>query len=293
MQTQCKHPPHDSTENARGERASRRVLTLTAAMTLVEVVAGMAYGSMSLLADGWHMATHAAALGITAFAYRFARGHAADPRYTFGTARIGVLAGFASAVALLVVTSVLATECILRLIEPTPIRYAEAILVAALGLGVNLVCAHLLSDPPSHDHNLRAAYLHVLADALTSVLAIAALLSAKLFGWIWMDPLMGITAAALITRWGVHLLRETCTILLDIAPDQEMVAAIRRAIESDHSARITDLHVWNIAPRQLAAMVSIVSPKAKPAAYYRSLLSGFGGLSHVTIEVNQDHDEHT
>ncbi|MDQ3563829.1 MAG: cation diffusion facilitator family transporter [Pseudomonadota bacterium] len=291
MQTQCKHPPDDTTENARGERASQRVLTLTAAMTVVEVTAGMAYGSMSLLADGWHMATHAAALRITAFAYRFARRHAADQRYTFGTGKIGVLAGFASAVALLVVTAVLAAECILRLIEPTPIRFTEAILVAALGLGVNLVCAHFLSDPPSHDHNLRAAYLHVLADALTSVLAIVALLTGKMFGWIWMDPLMGIAAAALITRWGIQLLREACTILLDIAPDREMLAAIRRAIESDHSARITDLHVWNISPRRLAALVSIESRKAQPAAYYRSLLSPFGGLSHVTIEVNKHRDD--
>jgi len=173
----------------------------------------------------------------------------------------------------------------LRLIEPTPIRFTEAILVATLGLGVNLVCAHFLSDPPSHDHNLRAAYLHVLADVLTSVLAIAALLTGKMFGWIWMDPLMGITAAALITRWSVQLLRETCTIL------QEMLEAIRRAIESDQSTRITDLHVWNISPRQLAAMVSIESQKAKPAAYYRSLLCRFDELSHVTIEVNKHRDD--
>ena len=213
------HRPDDG-----NERSTRRVMLLTIAMMIVEIAGGMIYGSMALLADGWHMGTHAVALGISAAAYRFARRHADSPHFSFGTGKVGDLGGFASAVVLAVVALLMAVESVERLLSPRPIQFNEAIAVAVAGLAVNVVSALLLRDHEAddhdrghhhHDHNLKAAYLHVLADALTSLLAIVALLAGKGFGWVWMDPLMGVVGAAIITRWSWGLLRDTGRVLLD------------------------------------------------------------------------------
>lgn len=223
------HTHRFTSDSASAEQSATRVMLLTAGMMLVEIVAGMLFGSMALLADGWHMATHVAAFGITLFAYRYARSHADNPRFTFGTGKVSVLGGFASAVALAVVALVMALESVLRMVEPQEIRFNEAIGVAAIGLLVNLVCGMLLHGHHDHDvhadcdhdghhhhdHNLRAAYLHVVADALTSVFAIVALVSGKYFGWVLLDPLMGLVGAAVISRWAWGLVRDTGHILLD------------------------------------------------------------------------------
>jgi cation diffusion facilitator family transporter len=296
--------------SGRAETSTARVIALTAVMMLVEIVVGMASGSMALLADGWHMATHVAAFGITLFAYRYARIHAANPRYSFGTGKVGVLGGFASAVALAVVAFMMALESGLRLIEPHVIHFSEAIGVAAAGLLVNLVCGAMLHehhhdhehdhehehDHGHHharvsDHNLRAAYLHVLADALTSVFAIVALVAGKYAGWVWLDPVVGLVGAAVVGRWAWGLLRDTGHILLDSAGDPHTQAAIARAIESDADNRIADLHVWQLAPRHYAASLSVVTREPRPPAHYKQLLAGIPLLDHVVVEVNRCCDE--
>jgi len=223
--SQWKHAHRFYIVNEQGERNTMRVIILTIVMMGIEVTAGILYGSMALLADGWHMGTHATALGITAFAYFYARRHADDPRYSFGTGKVGVLGGFTSAVVLAVVAILMSVESLERLISPEAIRFNEAIVVAIIGLVVNLVSAFLLQGGHHdhghneahhhHDHNLRAAYFHVLADALTSVLAIVALFAGKIFGWNWMDPFMGIVGAIIISRWAYGLLQETSKVLLD------------------------------------------------------------------------------
>ena len=215
-----RHPHQFTSHDPRNEKNTTWVVILTVSMMALEISAGAIFGSLALLADGWHMGTHAAALGITLIAYIFARRLAQDRRYSFGTGKMGVLAGFSSAIVLLIVALLMAFEAVQRLITPHPIQYNEAILVAVVGLSVNLVSAFLLKDHDHHDHeshdhghhedhNLKAAYLHVLADALTSVLAIIALLTGKVFGWNWMDSLMGIVGALVITRWSLGLMRET------------------------------------------------------------------------------------
>lgn len=282
------HPHH-------AERRTHKVIALTAVMMVVEIAAGAVYGSMALLADGWHMGTHVAALGITVFAYRYARRHAHDPRYSFGTGKMGVLGGFASAVALGVVALLMAVESLTRFFEPAAIRFNEAMLVAVTGLAVNLVSAALLgghehdegeAHAHHHDHNLRAAYLHVLADALTSLTAIVALATGKLLGWVWMDPLMGIVGAAVITRWSYGLLRDTSVILLDGNADEATVVAMRRALEAQAGSRVSDLHVWHIAPHRLAAIVTVETDTPLPPAHYQQALAAVAPLSHVTVEVN-------
>jgi cation diffusion facilitator family transporter len=298
---------HDfSIDHAQAEKSTIRVMILTAAMMVVEIVAGLAYGSMALLADGWHMATHVAAFGIALFAYRYARSHAANPRFTFGTGKVSVLGGFASAVALAVVALVMAMESLLRLLEPQAIQFNQAIGVAIAGLAVNLASGWMLRDgrhhqhndhdhgqehPHHHDHNLRAAYLHVLADALTSVFAIVALLAGKYFGWIWLDPLMGLAGAALITRWSWGLTRETSRILLDGGADARLREAIRCAIERDSDDRVADLHVWFVGPEHLSAALSVVTHHPAPPEHYKALLREVPGLSHVMVEVNPCVDE--
>jgi cation diffusion facilitator family transporter len=296
---QWKHPHQFHADDGRGERNTRRVVFLTVLMMGIEIISGMAFGSMSLLADGWHMGTHAMALGITVFAYYYARRHAANPAYSFGTGKVGVLGGYTSAVMLAVVAFLMAVESIARLIEPVRIQFNEAIGVAALGLAVNILSAWLLQDRHEHhhedatekshhhDHNLSAAYLHVLADALTSVLAIVALLTAKTFGWIWMDPMMGIVGAMLITKWSAGLLRATGNILLDSGVSLETIETIKNAVESDCDNRVCDIHVWPLGSGQLAAIISIVTHYPKTAEYYKSLLSGFDRLGHITVEVNE------
>jgi cation diffusion facilitator family transporter len=254
---------------ARGERRTRWVVAITVSMMIAEIAAGTVFGSMALLADGWHMGTHAAALGVAAFAYAYARRHAADPRYSFGTGKVGALGGFASAVGLAVAALLVLVESATRLARPVVIRFDEAIAVAVLGLAVNLVCAWLLRDRDhghehreeeqghSHgdhdhahghhrDHNLRAAYLHVLADALTSVFAIAALVTGKVLGWTWMDPAMGIVGALVIARWSAGLLKDTSAVLLDAEVTTARRDAIRSAIEAGRDDRVSDLHVWRV-----------------------------------------------
>ncbi|MGE5413267.1 MAG: CDF family Co(II)/Ni(II) efflux transporter DmeF [Syntrophomonadaceae bacterium] len=296
-----------------GERRTRWVVGITLAMMVGEIIAGSAFGSMALLADGWHMGTHAAALGVAVFAYVYARRHAGDPRYTFGTGKVGALGGFASAVGLAVVALLVLGESVMRLSSPVSIRFDEAIAVAVLGLLVNLGCALLLREhdhghdhadehddddghdhahghdhghTEHHDHNLRAAYLHVLADALTSVLAITALLAGRTLGWTFMDPVMGIVGSLVIARWSWGLLRDTSHVLLDGEIAAARREAIARAVEADADNRVADLHVWRVGPRHLAAIVSVVTHAPREPSHYRALLGAFPDLAHVTVEVN-------
>jgi cation diffusion facilitator family transporter len=305
-----------------GERRTRWVVGITLAMMVGEIAAGSVFGSMALLADGWHMGTHAAALGVAVFAYAYARRHAGDPRYTFGTGKVSALGGFASAVGLAVVALLVLAESAVRLASPVAIRFDEAIAVAVIGLLVNLGSALLLRGADHHghehggghrhdpvagdphrdgrghahphgahpdrhrDHNLRAAYLHVLADALTSVLAIVALVTGRSLGWAFMDPLMGIVGAAVIARWSYGLLRETSAVLLDGEVEPGRRRAIAAAIEAGGDDRVADLHVWRIGPRHLAAILSVVTHSPRPPPHYRALLAPFQDLVHVTVEVN-------
>ncbi len=286
-------------DSSRGESRTLWVVALTACMMLVEISAGYLYGSMALLADGWHMGTHVAALSITLFAYRYARAHADNPRFSFGTGKVGSLGGFASAIALAIVAILMGLESLQRLFAPESIRFNEAILVAIIGLVVNLLSAWLLQgghdhhhhhhheDHHHHDHNLRAAYLHVLADALTSLLAIVALLCGKALGWVWMDALMGVVGALVIAKWSLGLIRETSSVLLDHSADRELLEQVRQAIESDADNRIADLHVWRVGNGQFAAIISLVTHEPRDARHYRGLLSGFGNLVHTTVEVHR------
>jgi len=301
-----RHDHHFHVEGGHSERNTRRVIVLTLVMMIVEIVAGMAFGSMALLADGWHMGTHAAALGITAFAYVYARRHKDNPRYSFGTGKVGVLGGFASAVALAVVALVMALESVERFFTPVEIHFNEAIGVAVVGLVVNIVSAFMLHAGHDdhhhhhdhheagahhyHDHNLRAAYLHVMADALTSLLAIFALLVGKMLGWVWMDPIMGLVGAVLITRWSWSLVRDTSGVLLDSVDDHK-VAEIKRIIEAEDDNRVSDLHLWQVGANRYAAIVSVVTHFPKSAEHYKGLLCDIRGLEHISIEVNYCHGE--
>jgi cation diffusion facilitator family transporter len=292
----------------RNERRTWLVIALTAAMMVGEIVAGLAFGSMALLADGFHMATHAGALSIAALAYYYARRHAQDERFSFGTGKLGELAGYTSAVILAVVALMIAFESVMRLTAPVPIRFDEAIAVAVLGLLVNLVSAWILHDtghdhnhdhephhhdhadhghghPHAHqDHNLRSAYFHVLTDALTSVLAIVALVSGRFYGWWWMDPLMGIVGGIVIARWSWGLLRGAGAVLLDTVPDPRLVERIHRALEQGDD-RVTDLHVWRIGPGHLAVIASVASDEPREPGHYKARLAEWPQLSHITIEV--------
>jgi cation diffusion facilitator family transporter len=293
----------------RAERRTWIVIALSATMMIIEIVAGLAYGSMALLADGLHMASHAMALGIAAFAYFFARRYALDPRFSFGTGKVNALGGFAGAVLLAGFALVMAAQSVERLLTPVEIALNSAILVAMIGLVVNGVCAWILShDGHSHqghgthehqhshphvhagrehsDYNLRSAYLHVVADALTSLLAIFALLAAKYLGLNWMDPAMGIIGALLITRWSFGLVRDTSAVLLDSQAPAGVCNAIRRAVEADDGAHVRDLHVWAIGPSHYAAIVAVTARDPKPAAHYKRLIAANDALVHVTVEVS-------
>ncbi len=303
---QWRHSHDFNLDTTEGERRTRLVVILTASMMVIEIAAGYRYGSMALLADGWHMGTHVAALAISLFAYQYARLHADNPAYSFGTGKVSALGGFSSAIALVMVALLMGLESVWRLLSPEIIRFDQAILVAVIGLVVNLVSAWLLHGGSAHghshhehgaghdhghdhhhqDHNLRAAYLHVLADALTSLLAIFALLVGKYFGWIWMDACMGLVGAALITRWGVVLIRQTSRVLLDSIPDETTLNRIQETIESDADNRVVDLHVWQIGPKSFGAIISLVTDQPRDPRHYRQLLAGFEQLGHVTIEVN-------
>ena len=292
---------HDfAVKNEKGERRTFYVLILTAITMVVEIIAGSVYGSMALLADGWHMGTHVAAFMITIFAYRFSRKHADDPAFAFGTGKVNVLGGFASAVALAVVALVMLIESLSRIVDPHAIAFNQAIAVACIGLFINLVSAFLLKDDHSHhhhghehnhDHNLRAAYLHVIADAMTSVLAIIALVSGKYLGWNWLDPVMGIVGAIIITRWSYGLLKQTGPILLDGSIEEKYQRAVKETIEKDADNLITDIHIWKVSANHYAAIISLITHNPQSTDHYKTLLRDFHKLSHITIEVNKCNDE--
>jgi cation diffusion facilitator family transporter len=291
---------HD--ENA---RRTLLVVGLTAVMMVGEIIAGTIYGSMALLADGFHMATHAGALAIAAGAYAFAKRNASNPRFSFGTGKVGDLAGFASALVLGVVALGIAAESLSRLFEPRDVAFDQATLVAIIGLVVNIVSAFLLSGGHSHHHghehhhqhghgdgrqavahndnNLRSAYFHVLADALTSVLAILALLAGRYLGWVWLDPAMGIVGAVVIARWSWSLMRDTGAVLLDTT-DHHLEEEIREHLAADRSIRITDLHVWRVGPEAHAAIVSVASDGAVSGEEVRTRLAPVHELAHLTVE---------
>ena len=275
--------------HARNERQTWIVILLTAAMMVGEIVGGVLFGSMALLADGLHMSTHAGALLIAALAYLFARRHAGNPRFAFGTGKFGDLAAFTSAIVLAMIALLIGYEAIQRLMSPVPIAFREAIPVAALGLAVNLVSAWLLQDEDHchdahQDHNLRAAYVHVVADAATSVLAIIGLLAGWFLGWIWMDAIMGIIGALVIANWSYGLVRNAGAVLLDVTLEPELAEEIRARLETVGD-RITDLHLWRVGPGHVGAIVSLVSHAPKAPAHYKARLGNLPGLAHLTIEV--------
>ncbi len=293
-------------EHHASERKARIVFALTVATMVIELVAGWLTGSMALLADGWHMGSHAAALGIAAFAYSFARRHAESERFSFGTGKVSALAGFASALLLAVVAVLMAVESVQRLLQPVTVRFDEAMVVAVLGLAVNVASALLLSGGRTaghdhdhhghdhghhHDHNLRAAYLHVVADALTSVLAIVALAAGKWLGWVWLDPAVAIAGSVLIGWWAWGLLKSTGLVLLDASDDSSLEAEIVQRIEADADNRVADLRLWRIGGDQRALILSVVTHQPRSAEHYKALLSGMTGLEHVTIEVFVCQDE--
>jgi cation diffusion facilitator family transporter len=297
------HTPRFDSGNPLAESNIRRALWLTAVMMVVEIVGGWWFNSMAVLADGWHMSSHALALGLSVFAYAFARRHASHRRYAFGTWKIEVLGSYTSAIFLLGIAALMTFQSLERLLRPQPIHYDEAIVIAIVGLLVNLVCAWWLRDShghshdPSHSHahthahtdmNVRSAYLHVLADAATSVLAIVALFGGLLWGAVWLDPAMGLAGAALVSVWAIGLLRDSGRILLDAEMDAPVVAEIREAIEGGGvPARITDLHVWRVGREKYAVVVSVATSSAENSEYFRRALLVHEELAHVTVDVER------
>ncbi len=279
-----------------GESRTIIVIAITGIMMVVEIAAGVIFGSMALLADGLHMASHAAALSINAFAYIYARRHAHDARYSFGTGKVNALGGFTGALLLAIFALMMAWQSIERMIHPIDIAFDQAIFVAVLGLIINgasiLILGHHRQDHGDghkhhHDHNLSAAYLHVLADTLTSILAIAALLSAKYAGLIWMDPLMGIVGAILVSRWSVGLLRTAGKVLLDTQGPEDIQTKIKNSIETNSDNKVADLHLWSIGPGIYGVIVTVVAVDPRPSDHYKSLIPSGLGLVHVTVEVHQ------
>lgn len=302
-----------------GEARTRAVIALTVLMTVVEITAGRLLGSMALLADGLHMASHTVALGITAFAYAYARTHASDPRFSFGTGKVNALGGFTGAVLLGMFALLMAWESVGRLLEPVTIEVNQAIVVAAIGLAVNAASVLILGAHghghdhadshrhahdghhhdhhhhhdggdeagEHHDHNLRSAYLHVMADALTSAMAIVALLTAKYFGWLWMDPVMGLVGAILVGRWSLHLVGSTCLTLLDEQAPDDVRRVIVASIERDGHSHVVDLHVWSIGPGLRAALVSVVAHQPATPDEYKARLPPHLGLAHASVEVHR------
>nr|WP_086004384.1 CDF family Co(II)/Ni(II) efflux transporter DmeF [Photobacterium marinum] len=294
--------------NPNGEKRTLWVLWLTLITMVAEIAAGSVFGSMALLADGWHMGTHAAAFLITIFAYRYARKHTNNKAFSFGTGKVSVLGGFTSAIALGLVALLMMVESVQRLFSPEAIRFNEAILVAVIGLTVNIASVFLLKDDHHHhhdhdhhshdhthhhhDHNLKAAYFHVLADALTSLLAIAALLFGKYYGFNWLDAIMGIVGAVIITRWAWGLMKQTGPILLDSSIEDGYQQQIINTLEEGTDIRISDIHIWKISANHYAAMISLVTHEPKPVQVYKQLLEKFDKISHLTIEVNSCQDTH-
>ena len=281
------------------------VICITALAMILEITTGILFGSMALLADGVHMGTHTLALGIAAFSYYYTRKYANDKRFSFGTGKVNSMGGFSSALLLIVFAFSLIWESIERLLSPVEILFNQAIVVAAAGLLVNIICAWILSRPQtankishhdhsgSHghthqDHNLKAAYLHVIADALTSVFALVALFTGKIWGFVWMDPLMGILGAIMVSRWAWRLLKETSGVLLDFQAPEVIQAIVRNAYEN-YDNRISDLHIWTIGEGLYALNVTIVTNSPQPPAHYKELLSEHKEFAHVTVEVETCH----
>lgn len=277
------------------------VVAMTVAMMVVEIAAGIIFGSMALLADGLHMASHAVALSINVFAYVYARQHAHDKRFSFGTGKVNALGGFTGAILLGIVALIMAWESAKRIVSPVEISFNQAIFVAVIGLVVNGISVWILNVKHDHhdhddhahehhhhhDHNLRSAYLHVLADALTSVLAIFALFMAKYFGLNWMDPVMGILGAILVSRWSLGLLRSTSHTLLDRQGPQDLEEKIKKRIESDGDSRVTDLHLWAVGPNIHSVIISVVAHHPLPPDEYKKLISSDIKLAHITVEVHR------
>jgi len=281
-----------------GERRTVIVIAITAMMMIVEIVAGIAFGSMALLADGLHMGSHVAALGLAAFAYVYARRHARDERYSFGTGKVNALDGFTGAIALAAFAGIMLVESVGRFLQPVDIVFNQALLVAAVGFVVNVFSMIILGGHHEDsgrqlglhsscegDHNLRSAYLHVLADAMTSLLAIVALLAGKYIGAVWLDPVMGVLGAGLVIRWSWGLLRQSGRVLLDRQAPALVRRAIIEAIEQQNTSRIYDLHVWSIGPGYYAAEIALETTVPRNPDYYRHLLPPDLGLAHVTVEV--------
>jgi cation diffusion facilitator family transporter len=299
---------HSFGQNRRrpGERKTQVVIAITATMMVVELVAGVLYGSMALLADGLHMASHAVALGINAYAYAYARRHAHDSSYSFGTGKVNTLGGFTGAILLAAFAALMVSESVQRLVVPVPIAFDQAILVAVVGLVVNGLSMLILGSSHdhghehehehdddhdaqphgAHDHNLASAYLHVLADALTSLLAIVALLAAKYFGLTWMDPFMGVVGAALVARWSFGLLKATSAVLLDRSAAPETCAAVREGIERVDGNRVVDLHVWCIGLDLYSVIVTVVAPVPQSPEHYKALLPAGLNVVHAIVEVH-------
>lgn len=293
------------------EARTWRVIYLCAAMMVLEIGGGLWFGSIALVADGLHMSTHAGALLLAAVAYRFARKHVNDPRFSFGTGKFGDLAGFTSAIVLAMIALLIGYEAVQRFFAPVPIDFTEAIPIACLGLCVNIASTWLLSGGGhthehthghghghghDHDHdainagagrdnNMRAAVVHVAADAAVSALVIIGLLLAKYFGWLWMDPLVGIVGALVIASWALGLVRDTGAILLDMTPDTAMAERLRAAIEGDGD-KLSDFHLWRLGPGHLGAIICVGTDKARGVGYYKAKLAGFSALSHLTVEVH-------
>ena len=315
------------TKHDRRERRTWFVVALTAAMMVAEITGGTLFGSMAVVADGWHMSTHADALTIAALAYRFARRHARDTRFSFGTGKVGELAAFCSAVILAMIAVAIGYEAVTRLFAPVAIDFAQATWLAVVGLGVNLGSAWLLFDKDhhhayrapaddhhddhdhhdhahehghehahghhqhhAHDSNIRAAYVHVLADAMTSVLAIVGLLAGRFYGWVFMDPLMALIGVGVILSWSFGLIRMSGTVLLDMVPDRHLAGHIRKRLEIDGD-RVSDLHLWRLGPGHSGLIAAVVSDRPQAPSAYKQRLDGIAGLSHVTVEVHacEDH----
>ena len=292
----------DSNSDA-AERSTRLVIWITVVTMFVEILAGWAFNSMSLLADGWHMSSHALAIGLSALAYATARTYANDPRFAFGTWKIEILAGFSSALFLLGVALAMVIGSLERLISPQAIQFEEAIIVGVLGLGVNLVCAYILGQAHhqhghSHDHghshghhhdlNLKSAYFHVVADAFTSVLAIVALVGGWLYGWAWLDPVMGIVGAVMVALWAKSLILETAKVLLDREMDHPVVQEIKEAVESDGQTRVTDLHVWRVGKKVYScALTAVTQDTQLTTNTVRERLAVHEEIIHSTIELHQ------
>ncbi|MCY4613073.1 MAG: CDF family Co(II)/Ni(II) efflux transporter DmeF [Nitrospira sp.] len=277
-----------------GERRTLIVIAVTGTMMVVEIIAGILTGSMALLADGLHMASHAGALSLNVFAYVYARRHAYDEDFSFGAGKVNALGGFTGAVLLALFALLMAWESVGRLLHPVAIIVDQAILVAILGLAVNGASVFILRvddhrdhhDHHHHDHNLKAAYLHVLADALTSLLAIVALLCAKYLGLLWMDPVVGIVGAILVSSWSLGLLRSTSGILLDKQGPKSIRDGIRNSIEQDEDSRVTDLHLWSIGPNIYSAVIAIVAHDPATPRQYKERIQKNLGLVHIAVEVH-------